>query len=245
MDLAQQMIEPVYGFDLHSFAVLLHILLLTYWLGADMGVFYASRFVVNPSVSPAARGVAAKVMNVVDLAPRICLVLMLPSGVTLMAATDLGRDVFYGWPLALVWAAALIWLALVIVDFRRAPVRYADLAHRTDYVVRIALVLGLLAVSGYTFVVAEPFGVTTNPKWLAGKVAAYALCIFGGIMIRVKLRPFGPAFAKLMSDGSSPEVERGVQGAVRGSIPYVLLIWVMILTATFLGVVKPGTAAVG
>lgn len=236
-------IEPVYGFDLHSFAILLHILLLTYWLGGDLGVFYASRYVTNPDVSPAGRAIAMKIMHMVDLAPRVCLILMLPSGVTLMAATDLGRDIFYGWPLALVWVAALIWLGIMLVDFFKRADRYADLVHKADWIVRIGLVIGLLGTSVYTLIVDEPFGVTTNPKWLAGKVAAYAICIFGGIMIRVSLRPFGPAFGKLMSEGSSPEVEKGISGAMSRAVPYVFLIWAMVLVATFLGVVKPGTMA--
>lgn len=236
-------LEPVYGFNLHSFAILLHLLLFTYWLGADLGVFYASKFVTNPKISPAGRTIAMKVMHMVDLAPRVCLILMLPSGVTLMAASDLGRDTFYGWPLAVVWAGGLIWLGIMLVDFFKSAGKHAALVHRCDWIVRISLVIGLLVVAGYTFVVAEPFGVTTNPKWLAGKVAAYAICIFGGVMIRVSLRPFGPAFAKLMSEGSSPEVERGIDGSMRRAIPYVMLIWVMVLVAAFLGVVKPGTLA--
>ncbi len=236
-------IEPVQGFDLHSLAIFLHILLFTYWLGADLGVFYASKFVTNPEISPAGRAIAMKVMHMVDLAPRVCLILMLPSGVTLMAASPFGRDIFYGWPLAAVWAGGLIWLVVMLVDFFKRGGRYADLVHKCDWIVRISVVIGLLAVSGYTFVVDEPFGVTTNPKWLAGKVAAYAICIFGGVMIRVSLRPFGPAFAKLMSEGSSPEVERDVKGSMHRAIPYVLLIWVMVLVAAFLGVVKPGTLA--
>ena len=130
-----------------------------------------------------------KIMNMVDLAPRVCLILMLPSGVTLMAASPLGRDIFYGWPLALAWIGSLIWLGLMLVDFFKRPAQHADLVHKLDWIVRISVVIGLLAVSGYTFVVDEPFGVTTNPKWLAGKVAAYAISIFGGIMIRVSLRP--------------------------------------------------------
>lgn len=234
------MTGTVPGLSLLNLAIVLHILLLTYWLGADLGVFYASRYITNPSVPLAGRAVATKVMHVVDMAPRICLVLFLPSGVTLMALDQYGRDIFSGWPLALIWAAGLAWLALVILDYRRRPERFADLAHRLDFVVRIALVIGLIGVSIYTFVVAEPFGVTTNPKWLAGKVCAYALCILGGLMIRVKLRPFAPAFAKLQSAGSTPDVEGAIRGSVRGTLPYVYLIWTMVFVAAFLGVVKPG-----
>lgn len=237
-------IEPaIHGFNYQSLAILLHILLLTYWLGTDLGVYYTSRFVTDPETSIPARLVAGKIMDVVDMSPRICLVLFLPSGVTLMALSELGRDVFGGWPLILIWIASLGWLALVILDHRKQPERFADLFHRTDYVVRILLVLGLLGVAAYTAIASEPFGVQSNPKWLAGKVAAYALCILGGLMIRVRLQPFAPAFAKLMTSGSSPEVEGQINRSVRGTLPYVYLIWFLVLLAAFLGVVKPGSTA--
>ncbi|WP_256839444.1 hypothetical protein [Ornithinimicrobium faecis] len=237
------MMEPVHGFDLHSFAVLLHILLLTYWLGSDLGVFYASRFITDQKIPLAGRNVATKIMHVVDMAPRVCLVLFLPSGVTLMALDPLGRDIFYGWPLILIWLASLVWLAMVILDYRKKPERFAPLVSRADFYVRIALVVGLLATSIYALIATEPFGVTTNPDWLAGKVAAYALCIFGGLMIRVKLRPFTVAFGRLQSEGSTPEIEKALHAGLRGTIPYVLFIWVMVFVAAFLGVVKPGSTA--
>lgn len=240
---AAYVIEPAAGFDLHSFAILLHILLLTYWLGSDIGVFYASKFVVNPNVPTAGRGVAMKIMHAIDLAPRICLILMLPSGITLMAATELGRDIFYGWPLALAWIGSLIWLGLMFAAFFRTPAKHAQLTAQADMVVRVGLSVGLLAISAYAFVVTEPFGAQTNPKWLAAKVAAYALCIFSGLMIRVKLKPFAPAFSALMTTGSTPDVEAAISGSMRRAIPWVYAIWAFVVIASFLGVVKPGTLA--
>ena len=62
-------------------------------------------------------------------------------------------------------------------------------------------------------------------------------------MIRVKLAPFGPAFGRLMSSGSSPEVEATIRSSVRGCLPFVYLIWIMVVVAAFLGVVKPGSTA--
>ena len=184
-----------------------------------------------------------KIMHMVDLSPRICLILMLPSGVTLMAASSLGRDVFYGWPLVAVWVASITWLAIMLVDFFHSADKHAQLVHRLDWLARIGLVVGLLAAVAYTSIVTEPFGVTTNPTWLAGKVAAYALCIFGGIMIRVCLRPVGPAFHQITHIGPSAEANDIVASAVRRSVPFVILIWSMIVVATVLGLVKPGTAA--
>lgn len=236
-------IEPAVGFNLHSFAILLHVLLLTYWLGADIGVFYASKFVVNPGISPVGRGIAMKIMHMIDLGPRICLILMLPSGVTLMAANPLGRDLFYGWPLALTWIGCLIWLGTMLAAFFRNPAKHAELTAKADKIVRLCLSAGLLVVAVYALVVAEPFGAQTNPKWLAGKVAAYSLCIFSGLMIRISLKPFEPAFGALMTTGSTPEVEAAIGGSMRRALPWVYAIWAFVLIAAFLGVVKPGTLA--
>jgi hypothetical protein len=180
-------------------------------------------------------------MDFVDMAPRICLVLILPSGVTLMAASEYGRDIFGGWPLVAIWVAGLSWLGLVIADHHRRPDRLGVLVHRTDLVVRLVLVVGLLAVAGYAAVAARPFGVTTNPIWLAGKVAAYAVCIACGVAIRLRLAPFGPAWAALVAGGSSPDVERRLRKSVRGTLPFVYVIWALVVVAAVLGVVKPGS----
>lgn len=231
--------ESTAGLSWLSLAIFLHILLFVYWLGGDLGVFYAARFITDPMVALPGRNVATRIMHVVDMSPRVCLVLFLPSGVTLMALDDLGRDIFLGWPLVAIWVAGLAWLALVIMDFRKSPQRYAPLVARVDFVIRSVLVVALLGVAAYTFAAEQPFGVDSNPRWLAGKVAAYAICIFGGLMIRVRLRPFGAAYAELQT-GSTPEVETTLKRSIQGSLPFVYLVWAMVLTAALLGVVKPG-----
>jgi hypothetical protein len=221
-------------------AILLHVLLFVYWLGADLGVFYSSRWVLRESASPEARGVALKIMHFLDLSPRLALVLFLPSGVTLMALDDYGRDVFAGWPLLAVWVAGLAWLALVVLDYEVPGFRYAALVKRLDLLARGAVVVGLLGAAVYTVVATEPFGVTTNPRWLGVKVGCYALAIGAGILIRRQLTGFGPAWVELQTSGSTPDVERRLRHAVDGSIPYVAAIWVLVLAAAALGIAKPG-----
>ncbi|WP_169988639.1 hypothetical protein [Microbispora sp. H10836] len=238
-------VEPVHGLNAYSFAILLHIVLFVYWLGSDIGVYYSSRYVVRPDLTPAARSVAAKIMHVVDMAPRICLVLFLPSGVTLMSLSPFGEGYFPGWLMTLVWVAALCWLALVVYDYTRGATPLGRLVQRLDLLVRYGLVAVLVVIGIYMIFTAEPFGVQTNPKWLGGKLVAYGLCVLGGVLIRWRLSTFGPAFGRLMTEGSSPEVEQAITRSVRSCLPYVYLIWVMVLVAAFLGVVKPGTTAFG
>ena len=224
---------------LHA-ALLLHILLLVYWLGADLAVFYSSRWVLRADTSPEARGVALKIMHFMDFSPRLALVLFLPSGVSLMAADEFGRDTFAGWPVVAVWLASLLWLTLVYLDYQRPGFRYAALVKRLDLLGRFGLVAGLLAVSAYTLLADRPFDVTTNPKWLGAKVGLYAIAIACGIGIRYRLRPFGPAWVELQTTGSTPDVERRLSSAINGSIPWVAVIWTCVIGAAALGVFKPG-----
>lgn len=223
----------------HGWWIVLHLVLFVFWLGGDLGVYYASRFVIKPELSPEARGTAVNVMMGLDLSPKICLVLFLPSGFTLMALEPHGADAWFPlWAVLLVWAFAVGWLALTVVDHRthgRFP-----WVRRTDWTIRIALIAGIGAAAAYTLIAAQPFGVDTNPRWLGAKVALYALCIAAGLGIRLKLRPFGPAFAALFTQGSTPEGERTLRGSVEGCLPYVWLIWGSVLVAAVLGVLKPG-----
>jgi hypothetical protein len=223
-------------------ALLLHLLLLTYWLGADLGVFYSSRYVLRADLPAASRGVALKIMAWLDVTPRLCLVLFLPSGVTLMALDDYGRDLFAGWPLLAVWVLSLGWLGLVLADHLLHDSPLHALVRRLDLAVRFGVVVALLGSAAYALAAASPFGVETNPKWLGGKVALYGVAIACGIAIRYQLRPFAPAFGQLMTSGSTPDVEHRLRGAIVGSQPYVAAIWLCVLGSAVLGVFKPGAS---
>lgn len=239
-----QLTSTAHRFDGHSIAIFLHIVLFAYWLGGDVGVYYASRYIIRSEVGPEARAVSTKIMHGVDIAPRVSLVLILPSGITLMAWGPLGDDFFvHGWLLALVWVAGLAWLVVSLIDYRGGDTPLARLSQKADLLVRYSLSIGLVAVGLYTMVVAEPFGVDTNPKWLGAKVIAYALCIFSGVMIRRQLVPFGPAFGKLVTSGTTPEVEKAILGSIKRCEPWVYAIWTLVLVAALLGVVKPGSTA--
>lgn len=227
---------------MHEVVLFGHIIVLVYWLGADLGVFYASRFVIDPDVPPAGRAVAAKILHVVDLSPRICLILALPTGVALMALDQRGEDVFGGWPLAAVVVGSLGWLALMLGAFYGQPGRRTDLVRLTDTVVRVVLVVVLTVAALYGAFADEPFGVETQAGWLAGKVFAYAVCIAGGLGIRAVMRPLGPALGAVVAGRGTADDERVVATTIRAAVPWVFLVWAAVLVAAFLGVVKPGAA---
>lgn len=236
--------SAVHGLNGYSAALFLHILLFVYWLGGDLGVYYSSRYILKSELSPETRAVAAKIMHGIDLAPRICLVLFLPSGVTLMKAGPLGDEFFApAWLIVLMWVGFLVWLTIAVLDYRGGNTPAGRRYQIADIWIRYVLVTVLLVVAAYTIIASEPFGVDTNPKWLGAKVAAYGLCILMGVLIRRELKPFGPAFGQLMTTGSTPEVEKAIVGSIRRCEPYVYAIWGLVFLAAVLGVVKPGSTA--
>jgi hypothetical protein len=220
--------------------IFFHIVLFVYWLGADLGVYYASRFVVKPELSVDARGMAAKIMEFVDLSPRVALVLFLPSGVSLMVADNKGATILSPQLAIATWVGSIFWLYLVIRNYRSHGDPRAALVKRVDLSIRYLLVIGMTVGSLYVLVTPEPFGVTTNPKWLAIKIILYSVAISGGIGIRKALIPFGPAFVKIISGKSDQEAETTLSLSLKKAIPFVHLIWACVFLSAFLGVTKPG-----
>lgn len=233
--------DPVHGLSMFTVAIILHIVLFVYWLGGDLGVYYSSRFIIKPELQPETRAIAAKIMVGCDMAPRFSLILFGASGVTLMYYGPLGDKFFFtGWMLALVWVGTLTWVFVSLQEHLQSGKKSHHFFHTSDLVIRWFAAALLVVMGAYAIIAAEPFGVDTNPKWLGLKVLFYGLSIFCGIMIRRALKPFGPSFGKLMSEGSSPEVEDGIVGSIRRSEPWVYAIWFFVLAAAILGVIKPG-----
>jgi hypothetical protein len=212
---------------------LLHLLCFVYWLGADIGVFYASRHVCDPTLGVEARATAAKIMGWVDMLPRYCLVLILPLGITLAVRG--------GWwaggapAAALSWVLAALWLGLVVALGRRPPPARLAVLRRIDYALRFGVIaatagIGLAGLAG-----AGPLTAT----WLAGKSLLFAALVASGLAVRVLAAPFGPAFAQVMQAGSQPGLESILQQAMARAKRVVVLIWVLLVAAAWLGVAKP------
>jgi hypothetical protein len=191
-------------------------------------VFYASFLLLDRSLAPPARATAAKVLVALDLAPRVCLVLMLPSGLTL--AGLLGLSPLRGAWLVLVWALALGWLA-VVLSIHRAHGTAAGLT-RADAWFRALLVVALLVVAATSLAGAGPL---LSAK-LAFKVALFAVAVACGLGIRLALRPFGPALAAVVGGTATEADERTLAATMRRSRPLVLVIWAAVLGAAALGV---------
>jgi GT2 family glycosyltransferase len=72
-----------------------------------------------------------------------------------------------GWPIT--------WQSAARVEHRHGQ----SFRQFVDLYIRYGLIVGLIGMALYTIIASEPFGVTTNPKWLGGKVLVYAIAIAG------------------------------------------------------------------
>lgn len=212
---------------------LAHLLCFVYWLGADIGVFYASRHVCDPSLGREARATAAKIMGWVDMLPRYCLVLILPLGLTLAVRGGWWPG---GGPVAAAsWLLALLWLALVVSLARRPPPARLALLRRIDYGVRLAVILALGSAGLAGLAGAGPLAV----PWLAGKALLFSALVASGLAVRLLAAPFGPAFAEVLASGSRPDLEATLSRAMARAKRVVVLIWVLLVAAAWLGLAKP------
>ena len=208
---------------------LLHVLTFVYWVGADLGVFYSARLVVNPKYSPETRAAVLKLLARIDMIPRYMLLLTFPVGATL--AANLGYSPIDGIWLYLVWAAAVAWIVMVWQIHHREGNESARTLTRLDLIMRLIFIAALTIPAVTSLAGTGPY----QTEWLPIKVLLFAVAVACGVGIRVTFAPFGAAFGKLMSEGSSPVIEGKMTKSLNHAVPFVIGIWVLAAITAFLG----------
>ena len=204
-----------------ALAALAHGLVLVYWLGGDLGAFYASTLVTRSSEAPAARVTAARILNAVDMAPRTALLLAFPTGLSLAAAKD-----WIALPVmaeAFVWLGALGWIGLI---WRLHGASSANALKTLDLVLRFGAFAGLIGLAGL---------MTDWPLFVRLKCALLAFAVGLGLAVRGVLRPFGPAFAAVAKGEATPEADAALSASLGQARRIVVGIWITVLSAAFLG----------
>ena len=210
---------------------LLHVLMFVYWLGGDLGAFYVSRYVVDPKRSVPERALALKVLGDIDMAPRTCLILALPTGLTL-------AKVKQWWNISpeavvAVWALCVFWLAMAwSIHILHSPPKAA--VRRIDLAIRWAVLAGLIG-----FGVASLAGRTGAPLFIAIKLLLLAAAVASGLLIRRQLAPLGPPIQVMMTTGPTAETDAAIDAVLAATRPVVLFLWALLATAAFLGLATP------
>jgi len=207
-----------------------HLLCLVYWLGGDLGVFYSSFYVVDEKRSVETRLATAKILFSLDMAPRISMPLILGFGVHLAERMNMIHLPFDLVPIT--WALVGAWIALVLtVHFRKSSFTKRILMPM-DFWFRGVFIVLVLSWCGWEWLGAGEAVI----DWAAWKLALFALAVFCGLMVRIRLRPFGPAFARLKTGTHDEGDNAAIRRALGGTRPYVVGIWVILLLESALGV---------
>lgn len=203
-----------------------HLLCLVYWLGADLGVFYSSYFLVDDKLSTETRISMAKLLFALDQAPRICMPLILAFGVHL--AWRLGMWTIPASVVVATWLICFGWLAMVLTLHIRG--HGAKGLTTFDFAFRVVVVAGLAAYAIYAL------SGQHLAAWLAIKLLVFAGLVACGLMVRRGLRPFGPAFAALAQDRATDTDNAAIRASLANTRPFVIAIWVGLLVNSALGV---------
>jgi hypothetical protein len=213
-----------------AFFKLVHVITFVYWVGADLGVFYSARLIINnPQYSVATRQVLLQNLGVIDMIPRYMLLLTFPVGAQLAAGLD-ASPLTGGW-LWLIWIASIAWIVFVTIIHNREGQPIARTMARIDLVLRYAFLAFLIV----TAVMSIAGGGFYAHAWIGWKVLGFAAAVACGIGIRLSFTPFMVGFGRLVKEGSNPEVEALLRKGLNAAVPWVLGIWVFAAAVAFVG----------
>lgn len=216
----------------HTIWVFIHVMLLVYWLGGDLGVFLLAKAAKRADLSFAERAFALKMAVHIDLIPRLCFTVMFPVGLHLSASG--GFVLVPGWALVLAWLSSLMWIALLLTIGRAEGTPRAESLNRLHLAWQSLLLIGLGALGVLALLGLGPF----PGGWYGLKILLFALIFAMGIGIDVAFRPIGPAFMRLATEGSQPDIEQSISTAVDGAIRYVLSLYALLIAIAFIGITK-------
>lgn len=218
--------------DAYQLTLLMHILLFCYWLGGDVGVFYSSKFVVDPSLSQDARLIAAKIMLGCDLLPRICMSLTLTVSGVLAYYMGIDHPL---WQLLLIILLGPFWLALVLTLHFAHGASFIPALTRFDFYFRWIVIGAILVSCGYAFTSSS----LSEAPWLIIKLLGFAFLIFCGLMIRVNLKGFVNTYIKLMSNTQTEDDNKAMIVSLKRVKPWVITIWIVLIFEAAIAITKP------
>lgn len=209
-----------------------HILLLVYWLGADVGLFLVMAWIKDRRLDYATRVTLIRLAFYIDLAPWTCVALILPVGMHL--AAGLGIAQIPGWLFALAWIIGLGWTALHVALVVRKGTPLAARLRRLNNAWE--LVAGALFVGIGTLSLAT--GAPVGAGWFALKLLLFGLVFWVILGIDTRFQPF-TTLLRLGARGLDDAAEAAITRATNLTMAWALLLYGLVLAIAFLGKVKP------
>ena len=211
----------------------LHILILVFWLGTDLGVMLGAKKSKDTALSLESRTVALQLALKLDVIPRIMAALALPIGMLVARHLDLVQIGNLG--MAVLWLVALIWIA---IGLGASATHDKPIGARIQKILWVYLVIlggALFGTAVWSWIGSGPFA----DIWLAAKLAFYGVICWLAIGIDWAFGPGVAAFAKIAADGSTPELEQAYSASVDNSVRFVYALYLCLLIIGWLGVAKP------
>lgn len=213
--------------------VLVHLLLLVFWLGTDVGVFSLGKFAQSDAYTVDQRLLLLKIALLLDMFPRISMVLMLPTGLQL--AVNGGLVDVAPTTVFVVWLLSAGWLGVVVLEFARRGKPGSEGTKRSERGFQYIVVIGL----GWLALVSLFGNGPVSSSWLAMKMLGYATIIVIVILLERVFVPVVAGFAQLASAGSSPDLETRIRRGMDRTYFWVLIIYAILIASTVLAIAKP------
>lgn len=218
---------------LYPTLVWFHVLLLVFWLGADLGVFLLGQhFRKRHAYSVPERLVLLKLLVITDMGPRTAWALMVPSALLLL---KLGP----WWPDMPDW---LLWTGLVIGPAWAGLVWYAHIRDQTPQARRARSIEEPLKwlLAGFFLVLGGLSLANGGPLvgFVAWKAMLFGAIFVAAIAIDIAFRPVGPRLMALISEGSSDATEIPLRRTMDRTRIFVLLVYVLLFAVSWLGVTQ-------
>ncbi len=217
------------GYELLTYV---HILLFTYWLGADLGVFIGARVSGRPGLTYEQRVLLREAVVLVDMAPRSALILILPVGFQMAASW--GSPIQGPW-LLLIWVAAAIWFVIMWSVHIKAGTEQGEALRKLDMVIRYAVMLVMFGIGLSSLLVDVPF----EPNWLATKAFLFGAIIALGIALRVIAKDLPPIMAAFKEGKDDAAAQERLNAQRRRGARTALTLWGVLFVMAFLGTTKP------
>ena len=216
----------------YTFWTFVHILLFVFWLGTDIGVILIAGYIKRPELSYNQRMLLLRIAGSIDMWPRTAFVLMLPAGTQLAVTMHLVPIQTFG--LTLIWLFSITWLALVwgIAMTQGRPI--VAMLERVQLLLLVILGLAMISIGVMSLLGEGPIG----PDWLAVKVVIYGVICGLAIFIDRAFKPLIAAFISLEGRESTAGDEATITHSMNNTIVFVLLIYLAVILAAFVGVTK-------
>ncbi len=206
-----------------------HVLVFVFWLGTDLAVWYIGFYAINRKLSADTRVTVIRILFALDMVPRICMTLMLALGIHL--SYRIGYLLVPPWVIYASYLICLGWMSLVLYLHYGEKNPSQVMLQRFDFGFRLVVIASLSTYAAISL--SGPSGVSAD--FIAWKLLIFATIIACSLLVRMKLKPFGPAYANLLAGSVSQADEDAIEHSIRVTRPWMLVIWVGLLLSAALG----------